>query len=70
MVKMSDDNVRKIVNFLKNNPDGLTITEITSEARISRGTVRIALANLEGSNRVFVREIGMAKLYSLNGGYE
>jgi len=54
-----------IVNVLRKNKEGITITDIVKLAKLSRSTVRVALAKLEGSRRVNIRKIGMAKLYYL-----
>ena len=44
--------------------DGMTITEIVDISGLFRATVRIALARLEGAQKVTIREVGMAKIYS------
>lgn len=49
----------------KNNGNGLTITELVILSKMSRSTVRVALARFEGANKVFFRKIGMAKVYIL-----
>jgi len=64
--RVIDENVKKICDLLKNSED-LTISDIVSRIKLSRGTVRIALARLEGADRIDFREIGMAKIYSLKG---
>jgi predicted transcriptional regulator len=59
----------KVVTILdKNNDNGLTITELVKMSALSRSTVRVALARLEGANKVNIRIAGMAKIYSLVGG--
>lgn len=65
MNNIGDKHLNKIVSVLKNNPEGLTITEIVNKTNLSRSTVRTALANLEGGNRVSIKKIGMAKVYTL-----
>ena len=61
-----DDKVRnKIISILKNNSYGLTITEIVGKTNLSRSAVRTVLAKFEGGNKVLVRKIGMAKVYSI-----
>jgi len=57
----------KLVEILKKNGDGLTITELVSKADFSRSTVRVALAKLEGGGQVLYKNIGMAKVYVLGG---
>jgi len=59
---------KSIVGFLKKNSDGLTITELVSLSKLSRSTVRVVLARLEGAEKISFREIGMAKVYVLGGG--
>ncbi|MGK0232628.1 MAG: DeoR/GlpR family transcriptional regulator of sugar metabolism [Patescibacteria group bacterium] len=58
---------KAIMSGLKKQ-DGMTITELVNDSKLSRSTIRIALAKLEGAQNVVVRQIGMAKLYSLNKG--
>ncbi len=57
--------VNKIDSALKNS-DGLTITELVKKTKLNRSSVRTALAKLDGAERVIIRKIGMAKIYSLN----
>lgn len=65
MNKIGDKHLNKIVSVLKNNSDGLTITDIVDKTNLSRSAVRTALANLEGRYSVSIKKIGMAKVYSL-----
>jgi DNA-binding transcriptional regulator GbsR (MarR family) len=65
MVNIGDNTLKKIVSILKVNTEGLTITEIVYKTKQGRSAVRTALANLEGGNRVSIKKIGMAKLYSI-----
>lgn len=44
---------------------GLTITEIVKISKLSRHKILTALAKLEGAERVFIRNVGMAKIYFL-----
>ena len=59
--------LNKIVSILKSkiNSGGLTITDIVNKTNLSRSAVRTALANLDGGNKVSIKKIGMAKVYSL-----
>lgn len=57
----------KVKKLLKRNSLGLTITDLVSKSRLSRSTIRNALAKLEGANSVSIRKIGMAKIYTLSG---
>ena len=67
MLKTKDVVENKIIKTLiKNSGKGLTITELVDASKISRSAVRIALAKLEGANKVSIRKIGIAKVYSLN----
>jgi predicted transcriptional regulator len=65
MNKIGDKHLNKIVSILKNNFGGLTITDIVNKTNLSRSAVRTALANLEGGNKVSIKKIGMAKVYTL-----
>ncbi len=53
----------KIIKILKNNPKGLTITEIKDLANTTRHTASIVLAELKGEGRLNIREVGRAKLH-------
>ncbi len=64
--KKRDKSFEKIYSILKNS-DGLSITDIVKKTKLSRSAIRTALAKLDGGEKVSVRKIGMAKVYSLNG---
>jgi len=70
MATMVNSIEKGIVDFLKRSMSGLTITELVSLSGLSRSTVRVALAKLEGANEVSFRNIGMAKVYALGGNDE
>ena len=53
-----------IIRLLKSS-SGLTIAEISRTLEIARNTVVVSLAWLEGARMVDIREVGMAKIYSL-----
>jgi DNA-binding IclR family transcriptional regulator len=55
----------KIINLLRKNRSGLTITEIVEKTRLSRSGVRSSLARLEGAKKISFRKIGMAKVYTI-----
>ncbi|MFH1365650.1 MAG: hypothetical protein ABIH28_03640 [archaeon] len=64
---MSKD--KKIINILKKNSQrGLTITELVKISKLTRSAIRIILARLEGAEEVFIRKVGMAKVYVLKRG--
>jgi len=55
-----------VVGVLKKEGNkGLSITEIVDKTHFTRSVVRILLAWLEGAEKVYVRKVGMAKLYYL-----
>ena len=64
MNNIGDKALDKIVFILKNASGGLTITEIVDKTNLSRSVVRIALAQLDGGDKVSIKKIGMAKVYS------
>jgi DNA-binding transcriptional regulator GbsR (MarR family) len=64
--KKRDEVVDKI-GFILKNSNGLTITEIVKKTKLNRSSVRTALAKLDGAEKVFIRKIGMAKVYFLKG---
>jgi len=55
-----------IINELKTNQDGYTISDLASKLNVSRHVIRDILIFLEGAGEVAFRQIGMAKLYYLN----
>ncbi len=57
----------KIKLILRRSKEGLTITNLVTKSGISRSTVINILSKLDGANKVHVRKIGMAKIYSLKG---
>lgn len=59
---------QQIVELLKKRLDGLTISDIARELRISRNTAVVVLAELKGAEKVRIRPIGMAKLFYWKGG--
>lgn len=52
-----------VVGFLRDGKDGLTITDLVSLSKLSRSTVRVILARLEGAEKISFRKVGMAKIY-------
>ncbi|MBT7929216.1 HTH domain-containing protein [Candidatus Peregrinibacteria bacterium] len=57
------DKKERVVKFLKNNTDGLTIVEIAKKLNVSRNTVPVILAELKGAGLIRIREVGKAKLH-------
>jgi len=57
--------MKTIKKLLNENKDGLSITEITKLSKYSRSTVRTILAFMDGSDLIKLRQIGMAKVYTL-----
>lgn len=57
---------KKIINILKKNSEkGLTITELVKISKLTRSAIRTILARLEGAGKVFIRKVGMVKVYVL-----
>lgn len=57
----------KILEIIRSAGDtGRTITEIVAISKFPRSVVRILLARLEGAQSINFRQVGMAKIYSLN----
>jgi predicted transcriptional regulator len=65
---MAKDKKELVIELLKKNTDGLTVIEISRLLSISRNTSAGALAGLEGSGIIRVREVGRAKLNYFIGG--
>jgi PAS domain S-box-containing protein len=55
----------KILDLLRQNPQGLNITAIVRSIRINRNTAGRYLENLMVSGQVEMRQFGMAKIYRL-----
>jgi PAS domain S-box-containing protein len=56
----------RIIDLLKKNPQGLSITEIVRTGNINRNTAGRYLDNLLVSGQVEMRHFGMAKIYSVS----
>jgi DNA-binding transcriptional ArsR family regulator len=70
VVNMNENEIiNEILNILKNEKEGLTITEITermsTKEKITRPTVSRYLLALELSGKITKRVIGRAKLFKL-----
>lgn len=61
---LSRENIIKITDLLKQNPQGLSITEIVKETGINRNTAGRYLDRLLISGQVEMRHFGMAKIYT------
>lgn len=57
--------VEEIRKILKEDTRGLTIQELSEKIKVSRITMSIALAKLEGAGEIDVRVIGNCKLHYL-----
>lgn len=51
-----------IIDLLKDNPQGLTIEDLSSRSSLNRITVRTILEGLKGSKDITQRAVGQAKL--------
>lgn len=58
---------KEVLKALGKGVDGLTITELVDLSKLSRSTIRVALAMLEGKEEIRYRSVGMAKMYFLGG---
>ena len=54
--------IQLVTNLLKKDAEGLTISDISNELKISRNTAAVALAQLKGANLIRIRPVGIAKL--------
>jgi len=54
----------KIEKLLKDNPQGLTIQELTDKTGLAWNTITKNLAMIEGAGNLNIREVGRAKLHS------
>ena len=58
----------KVETSLKKVKEGITIDEIAKSAKISRNSVILELARLDGAEKIRFRKIGNVKLYFWTGG--
>ena len=56
----------KILAFLKNNPKGLTITEIVKGTKLSRKAIEKHLQILVLENEIYTKQFGVTKVYYPN----
>ena len=52
----------EIFNLLRKHKEGLTVIEIARILKFSRNTIAVYLAELKGEGKIWIRNIGMAKL--------
>ena len=52
-----------VEGFLKDNPQGLSIQDISNKTILSRNTVKIILVELEAKKKIKIRNVGQAKLH-------
>jgi len=57
-----------ITTLRKHKKEGLTITELVKKSNLSRHMVRATLLRLEGADKVYFRQVNMAKIYFLKEG--
>ena len=60
---MFPDKEKQVTELLKKEPKGLTIIELSRKSGFSPHTVAIALAKLEGAEKIDIRRAGSAKLH-------
>lgn len=60
---MSENKEEKVIKFLKKNPRGLTIIELSRITGYSTHTVSVILAKLEGAQKIDIKRAGSAKLH-------
>lgn len=61
--QIKDKTKIKIEDLLRSYPDGLTIKEMMDKTGLARHTLLARLHNLEGQDKIGVRQINMAKLH-------
>ena len=59
---------KKVENSLRKAKEGITIDEIAKGGKISRNSVILELARLDGAEKIRFRKIGNVKLYFWTGG--
>lgn len=56
----------KLIEFLKNNPKGLTMTQIVRGAKFSRKAIEKHLQMLILENEIYMKQFGITKVYFPN----
>ena len=64
MVNEIKKNSEVILKFLRKNKN-ITITELTSQLKLSKGQIRIAIAFHLGAESIDEFKLGMAKVYNI-----
>ncbi len=55
-----------IAGFLKDNPKGLSIEELSSRCKLNRQATKVILAELKGAGKITERAVGRVKLHYWN----
>ena len=63
---MSADKIQKIKELLKNNPQGMSVTDLVDELQVNKNSIGRYLDTLLASGQVEMRRFGMAKVYTLS----
>ena len=58
------ENIKKVEEVLKKNPEGLMVNEIAEKAELTRQTVATILAEFRGAGSIKERQLGQAVLVS------
>jgi DNA-binding Lrp family transcriptional regulator len=53
---------KRILRALKNNREGLTISELAKKLKLHRHTIPKYIYKLEGERKIKIRKVGVAKL--------
>ncbi len=61
------DNINRVIQVLKKEPLGYTISELAEKLGVTRNTVALSLAELKGAQKIDIRQVGMAKLHVWRG---
>jgi len=64
----SKGKTKTIEDLLEKNPRGLTIQDIADKTRFNRNTVAVHIAELRGMDKIYIREVGNAKIHYLKKG--
>ena len=60
--------IEEIKNILRKDSRGLTVKELAEKVKVSRITISVAVAKLEGQGLIDIRIIGNCKLHYIKGG--
>jgi len=64
MIKLVNKEEDEVISLLEEDPKmGMTVSEIERNSKLTKQTIKIILAILEGADKIIVRPVGASKIY-------